>query len=233
MKATPVSGHTQRHWGSSPLMRNTNPVFQTFLLLFQRPLLCEGCFVCSSFGKGCVRQFKYWLLRFRVKGFHLRVISARTANPLLIYRRAVAAAFHLPKIKRASNRPCFWKKWVAPPRLREYGLKSKLSSSTAVKISLKRLRHWCEGPVNKDSAAAVCFHWWRRRQTSSAWIVTLSGAPCLFPLLVRPSEITAGPLGLVTVTCLAFRLSSSPVRNNPWNPNSKLRAKRSHFLKRQ
>ena len=81
IRATPVSGHTQRQQGTSTLYETT-PCF--FFALFQRPLICEGNFVSSSFGKGFVRPVRNWFLRFLVKEFHGKRNSARIASPLLM-----------------------------------------------------------------------------------------------------------------------------------------------------
>ena len=100
-------------------------------------------------------------------------------------------------------------------------------------MSLNDLRQTWDGPVREFSDGTWFFHWKRRLQTSSAWIVTDSAAPCRLPDLVRPSDTTAGPLADLMATCLACKANNSPVRRRPWKATSKDKAINDHPLNRQ
>ena len=104
---------------------------------------------------------------------------------------------------------------VAPPLRSEYGRKPNSSKPVARSTSLNACRH-LEGEGHSESRSGQSrIQAWSQRRGSSTVMVMLSEAPWRLPALVKPKEITAGPLTLVRLTSEEQRLRISPVRKVP------------------
>ena len=120
---------------------------------------------------------------FARQGMHRR---GNIASPSQMYNLAMLEFFQRPLMRVFSMRPCACISYVAPPRLKLYGLKLSPDRSSSAKMRLKRARK--EEPLRSQQGVRAKPNWQRSSSIActvssviGSRIVTLSRV--LFPAL--------------------------------------------------